>query len=95
MQNLEWQAVNLPNRYRHKTQKKLCIGDLVAVKCKLLKPFFYPKGVVTHIEYNDVHDINAVTIKKANGEKSGDTLVIFYCYYPLERRNPSWMNLPW
>ena len=67
--NLEWQAVNSPNRYKLHTQRKLQIDDLVAVKCKFLKPFFYPRGIVTGIEYNDVEDINAVTIRKANGEK--------------------------
>ena len=58
----------MPDRYRAKTQAKLCIGDIVAVKSKMLKPFFYPKGIVTKIEYNDIGDINAVTIRKCNKE---------------------------
>ena len=68
LKTLEWQAVNKPKRYKARDQSQLAIGNLVAIKTKLLKPFYYPRGVVTNLEYNDINEIKAVTARKANGE---------------------------
>ena len=68
IQTLEKQATNKANRYKNSNQSPLQIGDLVAIKTKLLKPYFYPKGIVKNIEYNDINDINAVTVRKSNKE---------------------------
>ena len=65
--NLETQATNTSDRYKPKKQVSLHIGDVVALKVKLLKPFYYPLGVVTDIEYNDLNEVNAVSVRKANG----------------------------
>ena len=68
LRNLEMQATDKPNRYKKVNQIELKKGDLVAVKTKLIKPFHYPYAVVQEIEYNDVNEINAIKVRKANGE---------------------------
>ena len=65
---LEVQATNLPNRYKKHVQSEIGIGDLVAIKTNLIKPYHYPLGIVTELEFNDLQEINAITIRKANRE---------------------------
>ena len=88
LKSLEWQAVNKPNRYKARNQSHLAIGDLVAIKAKLLKPFYYPRGVVTNIEYNDINEVKAVTVRKANGESlrrhPSDIIILMHSAVSLE-----------
>ena len=67
LRNLEKQATNKPNRYKKGNQQELHVGDIVAVKTKLLKPFHYPQAIVTSLEFNDLGEINAINVRKANG----------------------------
>lgn len=81
LDNLKWQATNSPDRYKQRTLTKLCVGDMVAIKSKMMKPFYYSRGIVTNIEYNDKGNINAVAIRKSNGEsvrRHPSDLVLLY-----------------
>ena len=57
-----------PNKYKNRSQKSIKIGDLVAIKEKLIKPYFYPVGLITKIELNDMDEITAVSVRKSNRE---------------------------
>ena len=80
--------MNKPNRYNTHKQTNLEIGDLVAIKTKLLKPFYYPRGVITDIEYNDIHEVKALTVRKANGESlrrhPSDIIILMHSAVSLE-----------
>ena len=66
--DLEKKATNQPNRYKKQPLSELKINDVVSIKTRLLKPYNYPIGTVVDIEYNSINEINAVSVKKTNGE---------------------------
>ena len=69
LRNLEAQATTLPNRYKKHGQYEVRVGDLVAIETNLVKPYHYPLGIVTDLELNDLQEVNAVTVRKANNER--------------------------
>jgi len=66
--NLRELSVNRANRYKTKTHVKLDINDIVAIKHKFSKPYFYPMGVITQVRENDLGEVVEAFIKKGNGE---------------------------
>ena len=68
LRNLERQATNKPSRYKRSNQPEIHEGDLVAIKTPLLKPFSYPRALITSIERNNLGEINALSLRKANKE---------------------------
>ena len=68
LRNLEKQATNKQTRYKRKVQPLVESGDLVAIRTKLLKPFFFPRAIVVKSEYNNVGELNALSLRKSNGE---------------------------
>ena len=48
--------------------KKLQPGDLVAVKCKLSKPYDFPCGRITQVEKNYLGEIIHASLRKSNEE---------------------------
>jgi hypothetical protein len=69
LQNLRNLASNKPNSYRTKKHSLVEISDLVAVKQPFSKPYFYPLGLVTKVELNDLEEVVAITLRKSNGEE--------------------------
>lgn len=69
VKTLEYQATNLEKRYKNRNQNLVKIGDLVAIKTKLVKPYNYPIGIVTALDFNNLQEVNVVTVKKANNEE--------------------------
>jgi hypothetical protein len=68
LQNLKEMASSKPGTYEPKLHLKLEINDLVAIRTKFTKPYFYPQGLITKVEKNDLGEIVAVTIRRSNGE---------------------------
>lgn len=68
LQNLRDLSSYKSGRYKHKHYLPLQVGDVVAVKQALTKPFSYPVGVVTSVEMNDINEVVAAELRKANGE---------------------------
>ena len=68
LKDLEMKATNAPNRYKKYSQADLKLNDVVSIKTKLLKPFHYPVGTVESIEKNSLGEINAISVRKSNGE---------------------------
>ena len=68
LRTLESQATNKLGKYKIQSQKNLKLGDVVAVKTNLVKPYHYPMGLVYKLEYNNLQEVNAVTVRKENGE---------------------------
>ena len=68
LRTLEKQSTDKKARYKHSNQPVIKVGDLVAIKTKLLKPFSYPKALVHSIEFNNLGEINALSLRKANKE---------------------------
>ena len=68
LRNLERQATNKPSRYKRSNQPEIHEGDLVAIKTPLIKPFSYPRAIITSIERNNLGEINALSLRKANKE---------------------------
>lgn len=68
LRTLEIQATNTPRRYSKHSQTDVNIGDLVAIRTNLVKPYHYPIGIVQELKYNDLQEINEILIKKANNE---------------------------
>ena len=66
--DLEKKATNIPNRFKKQSLVDLKVNDVVKIKTRLLKPFNYPMGIVTSIERNSLDEINAVSVRKSNGE---------------------------
>ena len=54
--------------YDRSSHLKLEVGDIVAVKQKFTKPYFYPVGVVTVTETNSLDEVVTVSIRKGNRE---------------------------
>ena len=61
-------STDRPDRYRMRHPPTLAKGDLVAVKQNFCKPYNYPLGIIQDVEFNDVCDVVAVKIRKANRE---------------------------
>jgi hypothetical protein len=68
LQNLRDLSSYKSGRYKHKHYLPLQVGDVVAVKQALTKPFSYPVGVVTGVEVNDINEVVTAELRKANGE---------------------------
>jgi hypothetical protein len=67
IQNLQSQGTRSGN-FEPKNHILLSAGDLVAVKTKFVKPYFYPTGIIVNIEQNDLEEVTTVSLKKSNGE---------------------------
>lgn len=61
-------SVNEKSRYDRRNHVRLNVGDLVTIKTKMVKPYAYPFGIVTRTELNEMNEVTAVSIRKANGE---------------------------
>ena len=68
IENMRYLGTNEKSRYDTKNAPKLNLNDLVTIRQDLCKPYNYPLGLITDIEYNDLNDPTAATIRKANGE---------------------------
>ena len=44
-------------------------GDLVAIKFKYPKPYFYPVGIILKVESNTIGEVTSVTVRKSNKEQ--------------------------
>ena len=68
IRNLMIKSVDTKSRFVKQNHIMLSVGDFVAVKSKLTKPYAYPVGIVTAVELNNLEEVNTVSIRKANGE---------------------------
>ena len=68
LQNLRKTSTDRPGRYKNSLHTRLNIGDLVAIKQKFTKPYFYPSGIVVETESNDLDEVVTVSIRKGNKE---------------------------
>ena len=66
--NLRQASISSQDRYKRVNHQSLQVDDLVAIKQKFTKPYFYPTGLVTNVESNDLNEVVAVSIRKSNGE---------------------------
>ncbi|XP_066983793.1 uncharacterized protein [Macrobrachium rosenbergii] len=66
--NLLHQSIDRKGRYSKKGHTLLKVGDLVCIKSNFSKPFDYPLGVVLKVEVNDLNEVTAAYVRKANGE---------------------------
>lgn len=68
LSNLRDLSTNRQGRYKPKDHVKLQINDIVAIKQKFQKPYFFPVGVITEVRENDLGEVVEVSVKKGNGE---------------------------
>lgn len=68
VQNLRVLSTNASDRYKRRYNQHINVGDLVAVKHKYCKPYFYPLGVIQGVEKNDIDEVVSAIIRKGNGE---------------------------
>ena len=68
MQRLLDKSLDVKGRYDQRRHDRLEVGDLVAVKSLMCKPYFYPVGLVKSVELNDLNEVTTVTLRKGNGE---------------------------
>ena len=66
--NLLLQSTDRKNRYAKKGHTMLKSGDVVSIRTNFSKPFDYPLGVVVRVETNDLNEVTAAHVRKANGE---------------------------
>ena len=66
--NLLNSSTDRASRYKKVNHVRLQVGDLVAIKQKFTKPYFYPIGLVEQIEPNDIDEVVSVSIRKGNRE---------------------------
>jgi len=64
--NLMYQATGRKDAFKRKTHIKLKPGDLVSLRTPNTKPYDYPLAVVVSVEVNDLEEVVAVTVRKAN-----------------------------
>jgi len=68
LQNLRDLSTRKSDMYKQVKHVPLKINDLVAIKTKFSKPYFYPTALVIGVETNDLKEVSAVTLKKSNGQ---------------------------
>ena len=66
--DLKKKATDSPDRFKRRNQFHLKVDDVVSIRSSMIKPFHYPVGTVTSIERNSLDEINAVLVRKPNGE---------------------------
>jgi len=54
--------------YKKRSNVPLTVGDYVAVRQDMTKPYFYQTGIVTNVETNSLDDVVAVSLRKSNRE---------------------------
>ena len=64
LQSLIHQATNVPDRCKPKAHRPLCVGDVVLLQDKLLKPLAYPMGIIKEVERNDLGETTAAKVLK-------------------------------
>jgi hypothetical protein len=68
LQTLRESDLSRPNKYKSRNHDLVEVNDLVAVKEKFTKPYFFPVGIVSEVEHNDLDESVAVSLRKPNGE---------------------------
>ena len=53
----------MQNRCKNHHKDFIKVGDVVAVKTSMRKPYNYSIGITSHLDYNDLQEVNAVTEK--------------------------------
>ena len=66
--NLFHQAIDRKLRYKQRIHTELKPGDIVSIKTINSKPFNYPVAVVVAVEMNDLGEVVAASLRKANLE---------------------------
>ena len=68
LSNLFRQAIDRKLRYKLRTHTELKPGDVVSIKTMNSKPFDYPLALVVGVEKNDLGEVVAASLRKANLE---------------------------
>lgn len=66
--NLFHQSTDRKSRYTNQNHIELKSGDIVSVKTPNIKPFHFPLAIVVDVEINDLDEVVAASVRKANGE---------------------------